>query len=166
MCSDRAIELLCVFVLVQLYSDNPVIIAVSTSCVLALQTRQECRCVPGFVYMHPYTCVNGCVCTQTYTRVCVGCIYQQSWQLRAPQHCPAENQRCLLPSSCPKRHMNPVGRKEHVGIALQELFHFSLMPLPFSSSPKANKLKDFWKIIVCCCYSCFYFWSWCLNTIT
>lgn len=125
---------------------NPVTIAVSTSCPLALQTRQECRCEPGFVSMHPYTRVLTDGYAHGHACVSVGWIYQQSWELRASQFCPAPNQRCLLPSSCPKHHMKPVGRKEHVGIALQELLHLSLIQFSFSSSPKANKPKDLWKI--------------------
>lgn len=125
---------------------NPVIIAVSTSCPLALQARQEGRCVPGFVSMHPYTRVLMDVYAHGHTCVSVGWIYQQSWELRASQFCPAPNQRCLLPSSCLTHHMKPMGRKGHVGIALQELLHLSLIQFFFSASPKANKPKDFWKI--------------------
>lgn len=100
--------------------------------------------LPGFVSMPPYTRVLMDVHAHGHTRVCLGWIYQQGWELRSSQFCPSPNQRCLFPSSSPRCHMNPVGRKGHMGIAIHEL-HLSLMQFSFSSSPKANKSKDFWK---------------------
>lgn len=145
MCSDRTIELFCIFVFVQLYSAK----SCNHCCVYQLSfsfaNKAGVRCVPGFVSMHPYTCVIGCVRTQTDMYLC-GVYLPTKLGAKSLTLLP-----CSKPKVCPSPALVPnVMWTQWAGRAHRGCPPRTPAPLTrailFFSSPKANQPKDFWKI--------------------